>query len=97
VFNRIVLAHSEFGIYLGSALGLGFWTKLDSVGQMYAVAFDTKEQAIEHVDTWDKSAWDYNTIEHLSFVDVLTENAERATMQECEAAGLDAWTVEGHS
>jgi len=35
-----VLYNEEMGIYLGSCMGMGFWTKLDSVGQDAVVVFD---------------------------------------------------------
>src|SRR3546814_20094048 len=50
---KLVITEPEFGIYVGSALGLGFWSKVDSVGQDTAPVFDTKEQAQEQIDSWD--------------------------------------------
>lgn len=51
--QRYVLYHDEMGIYLGSCMGLGFWTKLDPVGQNEAVTFESSEQALKHASTWD--------------------------------------------
>lgn len=45
--KKIAIAHSEYGIYIGQALGLGFWSKLDSAGQDKVVVFDTVEDAKE--------------------------------------------------
>lgn len=36
-----VLVSQSLGVYLGSFLGLAFWTLLDPVGQTEAVAFET--------------------------------------------------------
>jgi hypothetical protein len=43
--KRWIITHDEWGIFLGVALGAGWWTKLDSVGQPSAVAFGSREEA----------------------------------------------------
>lgn len=48
MFHQVIV-HEEMGVYLGSCLGLGFWTKLDPVDQTAAVVFDSPEAAIEHI------------------------------------------------
>lgn len=42
------------GVYVGNALGLGFWSKLDDADQDTAVTFDSVEDAKEHVCSWEK-------------------------------------------
>jgi hypothetical protein len=48
-----VLVHPDFGVYVGNAFGLGFWSRLDWVGQETVTTFTTVEDAREHVKTWD--------------------------------------------
>lgn len=43
------------GVYVGNALGLGFWSKLDDADQDTAVTFDSVEDAKEHVCSWDEN------------------------------------------
>src|SRR3546814_12766092 len=84
---KVVITEPEFGIYVGSALGLGFLSKLDSVGQDTAPVFDTKEQAQEHIDSWDckeEGARRYDFAE----VDV-ADDATYATAYQLIAAGLE--------
>lgn len=49
---RIVITHTEMGVYLGGFLGLGFWTLIDPAGQPSAVTFDDEAQARAHVSSW---------------------------------------------
>jgi len=50
---RVVITHPEWGVYLGSFLGLGFWSLLDHGGQDYAVTFPTRAEAADYVQTWE--------------------------------------------
>lgn len=85
--DRFVLFQKDWGIYLGNAMGLGFWTLLDSVGQDAACTFETEEHAHAHVATWDsKPPDDYRVVK------VVTKDKRFATIEECVAAGLPAWT-----
>lgn len=52
---RVVITHPEMGIYLGCCLGLGFWTKLDPVGQGEAVTFEDESDARDYVCSWDEN------------------------------------------
>lgn len=49
---RYVITHPDMGIYLGSWLGLGFWSMLDAAGQTHAVTFSNKDDAISYISTW---------------------------------------------
>ena len=53
--EKYILVHKEDGVYIGNALGLGFWSRLDNAGQDSAVTFDTAEEAMEHVISWECS------------------------------------------
>lgn len=45
---RFVLTHPELGTYIGSCMGMGFWSALDSAGQTEAVTFPTESAALDH-------------------------------------------------
>lgn len=84
----VVLVHPEWGIYLGNAMGLGFWSKLDPVGQPSAVTFPSERAAREHMATWDPPP-----VTGVTFHTVRPDDGEYATMSACVAAGLDGWEV----
>jgi hypothetical protein len=84
--KRVLLVSESNGIYLGSAAGLGFWSKLDAVRQTSAVTFADEKEARDYAATWSNRVVDLRTVE----VDVAAEGY--ATMDECAAAGLPRWT-----
>lgn len=84
-----VINHPEMGIYLGNCFGLGFWTKLDPVGQTVAVTFETPAEAQDHIATWDSKPL------NMDFVEVFEDDAGIVgSIQSCVNAGLDAWEIE---
>jgi hypothetical protein len=89
--KRIVIYNEEMGIYLGNALGLGFWSKLDAVGQYAAVTFECRDDAVKHIQSWNES----NNPDEYSFV--LVEPSEQhgaewyASIENCVEAGLPGW------
>lgn len=87
MFARVIIVHPEMGVYLGSCMGFGFWSKLDPVGQTHAVAFADVNEAIQHIHSWDgaRAPADY------VLLDVGTREAGYASVAECAAAGADAW------
>ena len=85
----VVLYQEEMGVYLGSFLGLGFWSKWDAGGQNVACTFKSAAQAAEIMKTWD------NIPECVYAIPVHVDNASYyATMDECVKAGLPAWEVD---
>lgn len=82
--REIVISHHEMGIYLGGCMGLGFFSKMDAVGQVAACTFETEEQARAHVTGWDSAndhaAYDYHA--------VAIATLGCATVEELIAAGL---------
>lgn len=50
---RALIVSNELGIYLGSFWGLGFWSKLDAVGQDEAVTFDNEADARDYMSEWE--------------------------------------------
>jgi hypothetical protein len=86
-YRKYVLTHPEWGIYLGHALGLGFWTLLDVVGQEQACVFDTVEQARKHIASWDHQPKEPPVVRS-----VVVASAHWATVRELRAANLpEAW------
>jgi hypothetical protein len=88
--ERYVLFQKDWGVYLGGCMGLGFWTKLDPVGQDCACVFKKEADVHAHIGTWEtKPPDDYKTVK------VETKNDLYATMAECVAAGLPEWDPQG--
>jgi hypothetical protein len=88
--DRYVLFQKDWGIYLGGCMGLGFWTKLDPVGQTAACVFKKAEDVHKHIATWENHPPDDYKV-----MPVATEHDLYATMEECVAAGLPAWDPDG--
>lgn len=54
-----VIVHDEMGVYLGSCLGLGFWSKLDMADQDSAVCFPSAASVLEYIrEVEDPTAFD---------------------------------------
>jgi hypothetical protein len=89
--SKYVIIHQEFGIYVGHALGLGFWSKLDSVGQSQVPVFETLQSAQDHVRDWV----DFNDPEAYTFPEVSVDSsATYATVAELRSAGLEPYLGE---
>lgn len=86
-YPRFVLYHPSFGIYLGSFLGLGFWSQLDPCGQPEAVVFESEVEADQYVSSWD------NPVPGCYPVKVLTARPDYATIAECVLANLPSWNL----
>ncbi len=82
-----VLYTQELGVYLGSCMGLGFWSKLDPVGQPSAVVFPSKDRAFEFSATWD------SPVEDLQFQELIPDEdlGLFASIDCCVKAGLPRW------
>lgn len=81
----VVITHPEMGIYIGNAMGLGFWSKWDGVGQTQAAVFPSEVEAKAHVASWDER----NVVEDYEYATVETEDPDYATVEELRAAGLE--------
>lgn len=82
----VVIYHPTDGIYLGSCLGMGFWSSLDPVGQPSAVTFPSEAAAEQHM-----AEWECGRPQGISFVPVEADAAGYASIAACVAAGLPAW------
>lgn len=84
--RRILMSHPTLGIYLGSCLGFGFWSKLDPAGQDAAWTFESEEVAKEGAASWDHPI----PKNELTFTPVEVEG-EFATIAQCVEVGLEGW------
>ena len=89
VDGPVVITTQESGVYLGNALGLGFWSKEDPVGQPSAVTFKSVQEAEAHMATWDCGRPD-----HVKFVQVTCDDDGYASIEACVAAGLPRWSAD---
>ncbi len=85
--DRLVLYSEEVGVYLGNAMGLGFWSKLDAVGQTHACVFLSERAALDHIASWDKPP----TFALGTHPVIIASDKAGASVEECVAAGLPRW------
>jgi len=85
----VVIYHDIDGIFLGSAMGLGFWSKIDPVGQDAAVTFPNEADAKAYMEQWTEGQ-----PEGVKLVDVVVDDRGYASMAACVLAGLPAWMDE---
>lgn len=75
----------ELGVYLGNCMGMGFWSKLDPVGQPCAVTFGSEGEAAKHWASWNQIPRDCKTHQ------VAPSDGRYATIEDCARAGLPIW------
>lgn len=86
--SRYVLYSPTIGVFLGEAMGLGFWSGLDCAGQEQAVTFPSPEDLFAYVGTWQRTdVADITAIE-------LPIDRDYATEEDCIKAGLTPWVKE---
>lgn len=77
------------GVYIGSFLGLGFWSKMDAAGQPCAVTFESRKAFGEFSKEWETQPPD-----DLSFLEVDVDLPPYwASMEECVKAGAEPWEL----
>lgn len=86
--TRYVLYCPEWGVYLGSFAGLGFWSGMDPAGRGLARVFGSPEEALALPDRWLTKPPDPRAVE------VECADAGGATVAECVDAGLPGWDSE---
>lgn len=91
VGKMAVVIYSDIdGVYLGTCMGLGFWSKLDPVGQPSAATFENEAQAEAFMATWDGGR-----PEGVRFVPVEADDGgTHASMASCMRSGLPGWLDE---
>jgi hypothetical protein len=85
MYQRWVIYDEEFGVYLGSFMGLGFWSKLDAAGQPAAPTFDDPKKATDHIEYLGAKA------PKTRIVEINCLDPEEATVGECVVVGLPRW------
>ena len=88
--RQIVIYTKANGVYLGSAIGLGFWSKLDPVGQDAAVTFQSIRKAKRIVRNWKDKP---DGIQYKQVCSDITEKNGTcfASIEACFRAGLPGW------
>jgi len=82
---RYVLYNEEMGIYLGSCIGFGIWSKLDPAGQDAACTFESEAQAMKYAASWD------SLVDGLTVKLVTPDRGTYISVQGCVTAGLPKW------
>ncbi|MFC3724439.1 hypothetical protein [Neoaquamicrobium sediminum] len=75
--KRVVITHPQMGVYLGNAMGFGFFSLLDCVGHSQAVSFGSVSAAQEHIKNWanhsDPATFAFVEVDaHEEYVDVIS-------------------------
>ncbi len=81
-----LIVHPRFGVYLGSAQGRGYWSKVDSVGQPAAVTFPSHQEALAYMASWALRA-----PQGVQLLPVVSVGPGYATIAACVRAGAPAW------
>lgn len=84
-YVRVAIVHDQHGVYLGSFMGLGFFSMLDSAAQTEAAVFESVAQATGCIAGWNEPA---ASDQSLRLVILNTANDMFATVGELQAAGL---------
>jgi hypothetical protein len=84
-----VINDPEMGVYLGSFIGLGFWSKLDPAGQPSAITFPSESEAEAFMATWESGR-----PTEACLVPVQPDEDGYASIAACVRAGLDGWLDE---
>lgn len=83
----VAVIHPEWGIFLGCAMGLAFWSALDCAGQDCAPVMVDESQARAFIDQLrnipDRTVFTFHPVEAVEIW---------ATIEELDAAGLSEWT-----
>lgn len=88
--SPVVIYSEELGVYLGGAMGMGFWSKLDPCGQMAACTFPSEAEARHHISI----AQDGGFPEDVRFVPVMPDDGTYASIAACVKVGLPGWLDE---
>jgi len=84
--NAFLIVHPEYGVYLGSHMGRGYWSKVASVGQPAAVTFATRQEALDYMAEWSVSP-----PPGIDLVPVQADGPGYATIAACVRAGAPGW------
>jgi hypothetical protein len=85
MFTGTAITHEEYGIFIGHAMGLCFWSQLDTAGQVTAALFADEKEAKEFVLSFGHDTG----IQGYDFHEVKTSEEFYATPDELRQAGLE--------
>ncbi len=87
--SSFIVTHPEWGIFLGAAMGLAFWSELESAGQDSACTFGSEADAKAFIAEWPQevSLW-------CAIKPITTAEPGFATVTELIAAGFKGWINE---
>lgn len=85
-YQGYILYTEDKGIFIGSFLGLGFWSKLDPVNQTHAIVFESKEIAEQLISEWLTHPGNFKLIP------IQTQELGYASLEEISAIGLPIWS-----
>lgn len=89
--NAVVITHPEHGIFVGAAMGLAFWTLLDTAGQSRVATFSSIAEAREFVSSWELAEFDRARCEYI-ILPTVSADSDHASLADLIAAGLDHLT-----
>ena len=81
-----LIVHPHYGVYLGSRMGRGYWSKVDSVGQPAAVTFSSREDALDYM-----ASWAVPPPPGVDLLPVAGDGPGYATIAACVRAGAPGW------
>ncbi|MEG0869229.1 MAG: hypothetical protein RSG77_19615 [Hafnia sp.] len=86
----LVVTHNKMGVYLGSCVGMDFWSKGNAVGMGAAMAFKSEQEALDHFSTVESPP------DALQFITVEADlqDGRFASMAACECAGIETWACD---
>lgn len=85
----VLIIHSQYGIYLGSAGRLRFWSNTCSGQVGLAITFADEDKAKRHILQWQGH---HHAVTFLPITpDYVTEDGAYATLLACLAAGAPGW------
>jgi len=82
--KKLVAVHPTDGVFVGTGLGLAFFSFVEDAGQESVPVFDTVDQAVEMFTSWNPP-YDHSVIR---YVEVECAGGHQATYDELCAAGL---------
>lgn len=82
--KKLVAVHPTDGIFVGTGLGLAFFSLIEDAGQESVPVFDDVEQARKLFDSW-RPPYDHSA---MRYVEVEVAGGHQATYDELCAAGL---------
>lgn len=87
--KNYIIYSKDWGVFLGSFLGLGIWSKLDHCNIPKATVFANKKDAEDYVNSWETQP----NKDTVFFLEAETVDEYFATIKECVSAGAEEWYV----